>query len=149
MSFMELLMWAIFWMVLASVFFFIWENRKLSSATSKSVNLVSKANKKKEKILDEAKQEAHLDREEKIEKKFDEITKKQEHIIKEEDSISEIKKNLYKQEEELAWKISEIAQLSQEDAKKIFLEDIAQKYESDGCYFWSNNNSHTNSKWWY
>lgn len=149
-------MWAIFWMVLASVFFFIWENRKLSSATSKSVNLVSKANKKKEKILDEAKQEAQsliksakndsnemqdkaekiekrlLDREEKIEKKFDEITKKQEHIIKEEDSISEIKKNLYKQEEELAWKISEIAQLSQEDAKKIFLEDIAQKYESDG-----------------
>ena len=148
-------MWAIFWMVLASVFFFIWENRKLSSATSKSVNLVSKANKKKEKILEEARQEAHsliksakkdsnemsekagkiekrlLDREEKIEKKFDEITTKQEHIIKEEDSISEIKKNLHVQEEELAWKISEIAKLSEADAKEIFLEDIAKKYESD------------------
>ncbi|MCD5380705.1 ribonuclease Y [Candidatus Gracilibacteria bacterium] len=143
-------------MVLASVFFFIWENRKLSSATSKSVNLVSKANKKKEKILEEARQEAHsliksakkdsnemsekagkiekrlLDREEKIEKKFDEITTKQEHIIKEEDSISEIKKNLHVQEEELAGKISEIAKLSEADAKEIFLEDIAKKYESDG-----------------
>jgi len=41
-------------MVLASVFFFVWENRKLSTANSKSVLLVEEANNKKDKILDNA-----------------------------------------------------------------------------------------------
>ncbi len=155
MGFIELLMWAIFWMVLASVFFFIWENRKLSTAASKSVNIVSKANKKKENILEDARQQGEklisnakkdsvelmekvekiekrvIDREEKIEEKFDRVTKKQEEIIKEEDELKMIKKELNKKEEELDGKISEIAKLSEDDAKKIFLENISQKYEKD------------------
>ncbi|MDQ7022175.1 MAG: hypothetical protein Q9M97_01335 [Candidatus Gracilibacteria bacterium] len=34
-----------------SVFFFIWENRKLANANDKSVNMLEKATSKKDKIL--------------------------------------------------------------------------------------------------
>ncbi len=156
MDFTQLVMWVIFGMVLASVFFFVWENRRLSEGASKSVNMISKANKKKEKILEEAREQWEkivksakkdweeilhksekvekriLEREEKIEQKYDKVTKKQEEILEEEEKVKKIKKTLKKEEEELSWKISEIAKLSQKEAKKIFLEDISKKYEADG-----------------
>ena len=56
MYFIAALMWAAF----VSVFFFIWENRKLTNASDKSVNIVEKATSKKWKILDEARKEAHI-----------------------------------------------------------------------------------------
>jgi len=155
MNFFELVLWAIFWMVFASVLFFIWENRKLASANSESVNLLKEANERKDKILDnarvewdkiikEAKSEADLsfekieklerkvlDKEEKIESKLDLINEKQENILKEEENIRILNKELSKNKEELDNKISKIAKLSEEEAKKIFLDEISEKYEKD------------------
>ena len=73
-----------------------------------------------------------MDREEKIEKRFDEVSTRQEQIIREEENIVVLKKELHTKEDELSWKISEISKLTENEAKEIFLEEIAQKYESDG-----------------
>lgn len=145
----------IFWIALAAVGFFIWENRKLATASSKSETILSKANKKKERILEEGKKESErslqeaktqsdilikkaekteqraLEKEERVDKKYDEISKKQEHLLLQEEESKKIKISLGEKEVELAWKISEIAQLSEWEAKKIFLEEISEKYETD------------------
>ncbi len=156
MDFVQLVLWSIFGMVLAAVGFFIWENRKLVSAHSKSERLITDAHKKKDKLLDWAKKDCEhsiknakkeaqeivskaekleerlLDREEKIEKKFDEVNQKQEIVSQQEDENKEIRKKLLQKEEELDGKISEIAKLSQEEARDLFLEDISKRYQDDG-----------------
>lgn len=48
----------IFGMALSVVLFFLWENRKTSKATTKSEEILSKAEHKREKILEEARQNA-------------------------------------------------------------------------------------------
>ena len=154
MYFIAALMWAAF----VSVFFFIWENRKLTNASDKSVNIVEKATSKKWKILDEARKEASiliekakieyekllwkitiqqeklLIKEDKVENKLELISEKQEQILKEEEDIKNTKKELIKKEEELNSKISEICKLTEEEAKIIFLDEISKKYEKDALY---------------
>ena len=155
MDLIEIVLGAIFWMVLASVFFFVWENRKLSTANSKSVLLVEEANNKKDKILDnariewdkllkEAKKDAELslekieklekkvlEREEKIEVKLDLISEKRDKVLLWEEKIRKLNEDLTKKKDELSNKISEISKLSEEEAKKIFLDEISVKYEKD------------------
>ncbi|MDQ7009470.1 MAG: ribonuclease Y [Candidatus Gracilibacteria bacterium] len=138
-----------------SVFFFIWENRKLANANDKSVNMLEKATSKKDKILDEARKEADsilktskkeyenfldkvekqeaklIEREGKIEEKFDKVSKKQEILLKQEEELNNVKHKLLDKEEELNSKISEISKLTEKEAREIFLDEISKKYESD------------------
>jgi len=146
---------AIMWAAFTSVFFFIWENRKLANASDKSVNMLEKATSKKDKILDEARKEADsmikdakreyenilnkvekqeeklIEREEKIEEKFEKVSKKHDDLLKEEEELNKQKHKLLEKEEELSTKISEIAKLSEAEAKELFLKDISEKYEKD------------------
>jgi ribonuclease Y len=147
----ELALWSIFWMILASVMFFVWENRKLTNATSRSENLIEKAIKKKENIIDESKKSSEellnnakkealslmdkvLLREEKIEERYEKISEKQDNLIKEEEELNKIRQTLFKEEEKLSLKISEISKLTEEEAKEIFLKDISLKYEKDALF---------------
>ncbi len=155
MNLVQLIAWAIFGMAFASVFFFIWENRKLVKANSKSNDLIKNAEKRKEEIITSANQKASnivsdakkeslemmkktekmeeriLEREEKIEKKLESIDEKQTWIIKKEEELKEKVEKLNKKEEELDGKLSEISKLSESDARALFLEQISEKYEWD------------------
>ena len=146
---------AIMWAAFTSVLFFIWENRKLSSWRDKATNMLEKATSKKEKILDEARKEADsmmkeakkeyenilekvekqetklIEKEERLEERVEKIEEKQENIFKKEDELKELKSSLIQKEDELNFKISEIAKLTEDEARKIFLEEISQKYEKD------------------
>lgn len=147
----ELALWSIFWMVLAAVMFFIWENKKLANATSRSENLIENAIKKKELIIDDSKKSSEellekakneasvlmekvLLREEKLEERYEKASQKQENLIKEEEKINVIKQNLSKKELELNSKISEISKLTEEEAREIFLKEISDKYEKDALW---------------
>jgi len=155
MSILSVLIWAVFWMAFISVIFFIWENRKLVKAWSKSDILIKNAEEKKEKLIEKSKLEANeiirvakiesnetieksrkieeriLDREEKIENKLEQIEKKQDNLFEKEETIKKIREKLIKKEEELDWKLSEIAELSKKEARELFLKQIWEKYEDD------------------
>lgn len=155
MHLISLVIWAIVWTAVASVAFFIWENRKLVKASSKSDSLVKDAEKRKEEILDKAHKKSNeiiseakresieminksekieeriLEREEKIEKKLESIDEKQTSLIKKEEEIKEAKEKLKSKKEELDWKLSEIAKLSKEEAKELFLKQVWERYEWD------------------
>lgn len=158
----NIIWWFIFWIIISSVWFFIWENKKLSNSISKSDDIIKKAEQKKElliekankqsyEILDQAKKESAeitkrfekieekilekeskiLDREEKIEKKLEIIEEKQNFLLTKEEEIKNKNIELEDKKIELEWKISEIAKLTQEEAKEIFLKQIEEKYSSD------------------
>nr|MDD3720171.1 ribonuclease Y [Candidatus Gracilibacteria bacterium] len=146
---------AIFGIALASVVFFVVENKRLQKSSSKSEIILKDAEKKKEEILANAIQEKDqilklareesydmtkkaekieeriLEREVKIETKLDEISKKQEDLLKQEDSLKESKKVLNSKIDELDGKLSEIAKLSEKEARELFLSQIGEKYEND------------------
>ena len=123
----------------------------LSKAESKKDRLLEDARKKWDEIIKQAKEEALesqkkaqaieervakteeriVEREEKIEERLDQISKKQEEILAAEEWLIFEKNELQKKSKELDWKLSEIAKLSEEDAKNTFLEQISEKYESD------------------
>lgn len=149
-------MGVIFGMILSAVLFFIWENRKVSQATTKSDTILKAADQKKEVLLEKANKEATevlerakresnemtqkaekieeriLEREEKIEKKLEQIEQKQEEIVKKEDDLRVQREGLVQKQEELDGKLSELAKLSESEAKELFLQEVAQKYDSDG-----------------
>jgi len=142
-------------MAFISVIFFIWENRKLVKAWSRSDILIKNAEEKKEKLIEKSKLEADeiislakaesneiikksrkieeriLEREEKIEIRLEQIEKKQENIFEKEEKIKKIKERLIEKEVELDWKLSEIAELSKKEARELFLKQIWEKYEDD------------------
>ncbi len=146
---------AIVWMAFMVILFFIRENRKRDNAFSKSEKILKDAESNKEKILREAKKEANdiiykskkeakeiekkaesieeriLHREEKIENKLDKIEKKQEELFKYEEELKEKKENIKKIKKELNWKLSELAKLSEEEAKELYLKQIKERYEKD------------------
>lgn len=136
--------WAIFWMALSVVLFYIWENRKTTNAWDKADNIIKTAEKRKEQILDEARKESYdiinksekieeriLEREEKIEKKLELIEEKQDKIVQREDELREEKEKLEDIKIELAWKLAEIAKLTEQEAREIFLKEIKEKFEAD------------------
>lgn len=149
-------MGVIFGMILSAVLFFIWENRKVSQAATKSDTILKAADQKKEALLEKVNKEASevlerakresnemtqkaekieeriLEREEKIEKKLEQIEQKQEEIVKKEDDLRVQREGLVQKQEELDGKLSELAKLSESEAKELFLQEVAQKYDSDG-----------------
>ncbi len=151
----NLIMWIIFWMTLSVVLFFLWENRKGVKALSKSENIIKKAETLKEKTLREVKQESIdiikkakqesidiikkaekleerlRERDEKIENRLDKITLKQDDLFKQEEKLKNENEKIIKLKKELNWKLSELAKLSEEDAKQLYLKQIKERYEKD------------------
>lgn len=123
----------------------------LSKAEKKREHIVGDARKDANELVHEAKQEAHdimkkaqhaeeriaktearvIDREEKIEKKLDQISEKQDELQASEEELKKKKQKLHEKSEELDGKLAEIAKLSKEEARELFLKQIADQYEDD------------------
>lgn len=125
--------------------------RILSKADKKRDHIINDARKDADDIVHEAKKEAHdimkkaqhaeeriaktearvIEREEKIEQKLDIISKKQDEMLATEEALNTSKSELQKKREELDGKLSEISKLSKEEARDLFLKQVADMYESD------------------
>jgi len=134
----------LFWMALSVVMFFIWENRKTTRAWDKAENIIRMAEKTKNQLLEEAKKESLdiinkaekleeriLEREEKIEKRLELIEDKQDKIIQKEDNLREEKEKIEERKKELEWKLSEMAKLTQEEARALFVKEVKDRFEND------------------
>ena len=134
----------IFWMALSVVLFFVWENRSTNKAWNRADIIIKKAEKRREQILESARKESLdivrktekieeriIEREEKIENKLEQIEEKQDKIIVREDQLREDKEKLDEKRHELEWKLSEMAKLTHDEARELFLKEIKQKFESD------------------
>lgn len=126
--------------------------RILAEADKKREHIIHDARKESDSLVHDAKQESHdimkkaqaseeriaktearvIEREEKIEQKLDEIQKKQDEVVAQEDVLRTQKEELKKKSHELDGKLSEIAKLSKEEARDLFLKQIADQYEDDG-----------------
>ena len=104
----------------------------LSQAKKDAFETTKRIEKIEEKILE--KEWKILEREEKIEKKLETIEEKQLSLSIKEEEIKQLNLDLQDAKIELEWKISEIAKLSQEEAKEIFLKQIEEKYSRDGVW---------------
>ncbi len=135
---------AIMWAALASVFFFVWENRKLEAKKTKGDLIIEESRKQADDILEEARKQADitiwksekieeriLEREWKIEEKLDLLDKKRDELQDKEEGLRKQIEILKDKEIELEWKISEIAKLSEQEAKELFLKQIEEKYSDD------------------
>ncbi|MDD3302605.1 MAG: ribonuclease Y [Candidatus Gracilibacteria bacterium] len=146
------------------------ENKRVQKGTSKSENLVKEAEKKKDKILTEAKEEQEkiikeakhesnelikkaekmeeriIEREEKISNKLEEISKKQENLIKQEEVLKDKRNALDSKILELDNKLSEISNLSEDEAKELFLSQIRVKYEKSALSLIDKHKKQTEEK---
>lgn len=156
MDYLQIIMWVFFGMTLSLVLFFIWENIKEKKAKDNIKNILKEAEKdaskiKKEsedratKTLEEARkesaiimeksektQEKILEKQERLTEKIETLEKKQEKLTEKEEDLLKQKEDLEEKKQELNWKIAEISKLTEEQAKEIFLNEIASKYEEDG-----------------
>ncbi len=144
MEYSTLLIWALFWMALAVVVFFLWENRKKTHATSNAEQIIKKAEARKDYLLQSAKtesleiikksekiEERILDREEKIENKLEQIENKLEILTWKEEQLKEEKTLITEKQNDLDWKLSEISKLTEKEARTLFVKEIKLKYEDD------------------
>lgn len=95
----------------------------LKTARSESIAIMEKSQKVEEKILE---------REEKIQTRLDEIEKKQEALYQKEEDLKQKRELFIKKEEELDGKLSEIARLTETQAKELYISQIGEKYSQDG-----------------
>ena len=140
-----LLIWSfLLWMTLSVVLLYIYENNKNSKSEKKSEKIIENAEKNKNNIIFIAKKERDeiiekaekieerlIEKEEKIENKLELLENKQDKIIIKEDNLREQKDKLEIKKEELDWKLSEIAKLTEDQAKELFLNEIKEKFEKD------------------
>ncbi len=132
------------WAAVTAVLFFIYENSAFKKKRQEWTKILEESNKKAETIIQEAKKEAEIitkkaekleeriiEREEKLEEKLDLLDKKREDLIQKEEDLRNQIENLKNKELELEWKLSEIAKLSEEEARELFLKEISVKYEDD------------------
>lgn len=131
-------------MAISVVLFFIWENRKTSKALDSASRIIKDAEEKANNIIDTSKKESLdiiskaekieeriLEKEEKIESKLEVLEEKQEKIQQKEDYLKEKEEKIEDLKIELEWKLAEIAKLSENDARELFLKKISEKYEED------------------
>ena len=139
-----LTMWVIFWMALSVVLFYIWENRKTNKAQSTAEHIIKKAEHKRDKVLAETRKESVdilkkaekieeriLDREEKIEKKLEHIEEKYDHIAGREEELKNERDKLKDTRRELDGKLEEIANLTEKEARELFMVEIKEKYQDE------------------
>lgn len=132
-------------MAVSVVLFFIWENRKSNKAQDKASTIIKDAQDKAFKMIEDSKKESNdiiskaekieeriLEKEEKIENKLELLEEKQEKIAQKEDSLREKEEKLEDLKIELEWKLAELAKLSEDEARELFLKKIEEKYEQDG-----------------
>lgn len=142
---LEIIISAIFWMAVSVVLFFIWENRKSNKAQDKASIIIKDAQDKAFKMIEDSKKESNdiiskaekieeriLEKEEKIENKLELLEEKQEKIAQKEDSLREKEEKIEDIKIELEWKLAELAKLSEDEARELFLKKIEEKYEQDG-----------------
>ncbi len=135
---------AIMWAAFASIFFFIWENRKLEAKKTKWDTIIEEAKKQANEMIKEARKESEniiqkaekieeriIEREEKLEEKLDLIDKKREDLQNKEEEIKIKIEELRDKEVELDWKLSELAKLTEDEAKELFLKQIEEKYSDE------------------
>jgi len=128
--------------------------RILSKADRKRDHIVNDARKDADSMVSQAKQEAHdimkkaqhtedriakteariIDREEKIEQKLDQIGGKQDELLAQEEKLKAQKEELKIKWHELDGKLSEIAKLSEQEAKELYMKQIGEKYEKDSVW---------------
>ncbi len=134
----------IFWMAISVVLFFIWENRKNNKAIDNATKIIKAAEEKANNMINNSKKESldiiskaekieerALEKQEKIESKLEIIEEKQEKIQQKEDFLREKEVKIEDLRTELEWKLAEIAKLSENEAREIFLKKISEKYEED------------------
>lgn len=151
MNYPMIIMWMLFWMAFAVVFFFIWENRKKTNAYSASEKIIKNAELKRDEYISQAKKESTeiiskaekieqraveieqraIEREEKIQLQLEQIQEKYEKIVKKEEELKNNTKILEEKKQELDWKLSELSKLTEKEARELFLKDIEEKYEKD------------------
>ena len=102
-------------------------------AKKESSEMILQAKKESSEIMSKAEkiEERILEREEKIENKLEQIEEKFNNVIQKEDLLKEKQIDLQEKRNELDWKIAEIAKLSEEEAKDIFLNEIKIKYNDE------------------
>lgn len=112
----------------------------LDEARKESAEIITSAKEESQKIMEQAqaseeriaKTEARvIEREEKIEQRLDQISKKQDELLVQEEGLSQERQKLIAQQEELDGKLSELAKLSESQARELYLEQIGNKYEND------------------
>ena len=158
MNYWTLLIWIIFWITLSFVLFFLLENKKTLKVSSKAENIKKEAenikkeaeNIKKEaieyreKMVSQAKTESAeitlkaekieeriLEKEGKIENKLEQLDEKFTKLIQKEEALKEKQIKFEEKQAELDGKLSEIAKLSEEEARDLFLKDIKIKYNNE------------------
>ncbi len=101
----------------------------IKEAKKESYEIIKKAQAAEERI---SKAEARvIEREEKIEQRLDQISKKQDDMLLQEEELVKQKNILKEKREELDGKLGEIAKLSKEQARELFLKQIGEQYEND------------------
>ncbi|MGE4443728.1 MAG: ribonuclease Y [Candidatus Altimarinota bacterium] len=105
----------------------------LNKAKQESENILNKARQESNELTKKAEklEERLLEKEEKLESKLEEIGKKQDAILQREENVKQKQEELKKKEEELGEKLSQIAKLSQEEARELLLQQVSEKYQKD------------------
>jgi len=95
--------------------------------------ILNKADSQRDKVLEKARQAEQrvISKEDKLDLKFEEFTKKQEALFKKEEGLEKDRIKLSEKIVELDWKISEIAKLTEQEAKELLLKQMEKKYEKD------------------
>ncbi|MDP2090396.1 MAG: ribonuclease Y [Candidatus Gracilibacteria bacterium] len=145
MTYIMLIVGVVVGIALSVVVHYIWQNKKAAKAQDKAEKIIKEAEHKRENILEKAKKESLdiiqkaekieeriIEREEKIENKLEIIQEKQDKIIQREDELREKKDELELMKQELDGKLSEMAKLTEQQARELFLNDIKEKFEKDG-----------------
>ncbi len=134
MDIFTVLMGMIFWMALSVVLFFVWENRKVQKATSKSDTILHDAESKSESLIQNAKNKSdEIVRESKKEgaEIIAKAEKSEKRIQESELRISEREEKIEKKFDEISAKQEELAQQAEENKKHE--ETLVQKtQELDG-----------------
>jgi len=144
MAYIMILVWVVVWISLSVVVHYIGQNKKTQKAWDKAEKKIKDAEHKREQMLQKAEKESIeiiqksekveeriLEREEKIELKLEQIQEKQDKIIQKEDELRVKREEVEDLKAELEGKLSEMAKLTESEAKELFLNEIKQKFESD------------------
>lgn len=116
----------------------------ISEAYNEKTSILRKAQSESDSLLQKSKNEANetekklqkqeqrlQEKEEKLENKLEEISKKQEAFVQKEDELNKKRELLNQKEDELGERLSQIAKLSEAEARELFLQQITQRYEKD------------------
>lgn len=108
----------------------------LSEAKSQIAGERTRLEEEKEELRDRKKKTEEIEtkmlqKEDRLEQKFEELEKKQETLRAREEELENIKSDLASLKTDLAHKLSEIAKISESEAKDLLLQQVERTYEKD------------------